>query len=294
MRAMELFAEVAAAVPAAGAIDFYPEPIERPRITVRTGARQPAARHRRSPTTEIRDLLAPLGIETEGAGDDFIAIAPTFRPDLEREIDIVEEVGRRVGLAEHPAHGAVEPGEDRRAHAARSASAARIADVLVGAGYDEAYTLPLLAPADLARAGFAHRRGRSRSRTRCAPRSRCCGPRCCPGCLRAVAFNAAHGTPDVVAVRTRLRVRAAGRRRDAAGRDGCTWPPCAPDGVRRAPARTGSRPSHAYDAVAVVEAIAEELRLARLATRSRGDAPGFHPVRTAAVVVDGTRVGCRR
>ncbi|HEV7525090.1 MAG TPA: phenylalanine--tRNA ligase subunit beta, partial [Acidimicrobiia bacterium] len=34
-RAMELFAQVAAAVPAAGAIDVYPHPIERARITVR-------------------------------------------------------------------------------------------------------------------------------------------------------------------------------------------------------------------------------------------------------------------
>ena len=38
----------------------------RPRITVRTDAGQPAARHRRSPTPRSRDLLAPLGIEVDG------------------------------------------------------------------------------------------------------------------------------------------------------------------------------------------------------------------------------------
>ena len=43
-------------------------------------------------------LLAPLGITCEAAGADAItAVAPTFRPDIEREIDLIEEVARRLG-----------------------------------------------------------------------------------------------------------------------------------------------------------------------------------------------------
>ena len=53
-----------------------------------------------------RTSLRPLEIEIEelgvGGGPEFVAIAPTFRPDLEREIDIVEEVARRVGFNEIP------------------------------------------------------------------------------------------------------------------------------------------------------------------------------------------------
>jgi len=47
---------------------------------------------------EMRDALAPLGIAIEPADqadyDVLGAIVPTFRPDLEREIDLVEEVAR--------------------------------------------------------------------------------------------------------------------------------------------------------------------------------------------------------
>ena len=46
MRAMELFAEVASAVPAAAAIDHYPEPIERAAHHCAHRARQSVARHR--------------------------------------------------------------------------------------------------------------------------------------------------------------------------------------------------------------------------------------------------------
>ena len=289
--AMELFAEVAAAVPAPGAIDFYPLPIEpaphhgahRARAT---GCSAPSAPRRRS-----RDLLVPLGIETEGTGDDFTAIAPTFRPDLEREIDIVEEVGRRVGLAEHPAHGAVEPREDRRARRASSRSAGAWPTCSSAPGYDEAYTLPLLAPADVTRAGFATDAVIEVENPLRAEES-LLRPRLLPGLLRAVAFNAAHGTPDVVAVRTRLRVRAAEGRRDPAGRTHAPRRGARRTGAARA-ARTGSRPSHRTT----------PSPWSRRSPRSCGSptgeleaaaAPGFHPVRTAAVVVDGVRAGCRR
>ncbi len=88
-RAMELLAQVAGAVPAPGAIDVYPRPIERERITVRTervnkllGTSLSAA--------DVAGYLTPLGISVQGAE----ASVPTFRPDLTREIDLVEEVAR--------------------------------------------------------------------------------------------------------------------------------------------------------------------------------------------------------
>ena len=194
VRAMELFAEVASAVPAAAAIDHYPEPIERARITVRT-ARVNQLLGTELPGSGIRDLLTPLGIATEGTGDDFVAVAPTFRPDLVREIDVVEEVGRRVGLQNivrsvpsNPEKiGLLTPAQrERRA----------IADVLVGAGYDEAYTLPLVAPADLTRAGFGTGSVIEVENPLRAEES-LLRPALLPGLLRALGFNAAHGTPDV-------------------------------------------------------------------------------------------------
>ncbi len=292
MRAMELFQEVAAAEPAAGAIDVYPVPVERPRITVRT-SRVNALLGTELPTGEIRALLTPLGIETEqvetegGSDDDFTAVAPTYRPDLEREIDIVEEVARRVGLQNiartvpsNPAKiGALTPAQrERRA----------IADVLVGAGYDEAFALPLLAPTDLTRAGCTVD-GVIEVENPLRAEESLLRPGLLPGLLRAAAFNAAHGTPSV-----------------ALFESGSVFAPAAPgetlptERVHVAVVRTGAirraphepdRVAVPADAVALVAAIAEELRLADWRLVATDDAPGFHPVRTAAVLVDDERAG---
>ena len=79
---------------------------------------------------------------------------PTWRPDVEREIDIVEEVARRIGL--HRIARTVPSNPDKIGALTAVQHARRlVSDVLVGAGYDEVFTLPLLAPHDLARAGVA-------------------------------------------------------------------------------------------------------------------------------------------
>ena len=64
-RAMELFAEVARAQPAPGVIDVYPQPAERPRITVRTPRVNMLLGTDLTPRA-VRDLLTPLGIEADG------------------------------------------------------------------------------------------------------------------------------------------------------------------------------------------------------------------------------------
>ena len=193
-RAMDLFAEVAGAQPAAGTIDEYPAPVARPRISVRS-ARVNALLGTELDATAMQALLTPLGVETEGTGADFVAVAPTFRPDVEREIDVVEEVARRVGLQNIPRTvpsnpaktGSLTPEQrERRA----------IADVLVGAGYDEAYTLPLLAPADLTRTG-TEGFGVVEVENPLRAEESILRPALLPGLLRAAAFNAAHGTSDV-------------------------------------------------------------------------------------------------
>ena len=102
-RVVELLTEVAAAPVGPPAIDEYPTPVERERIRVRP-ARVGAVLGLDLDGAQVRESLRPLGIEVEEIADSdpdadaFIAIAPTYRPDLVREIDIVEEVGRRIGL----------------------------------------------------------------------------------------------------------------------------------------------------------------------------------------------------
>jgi phenylalanyl-tRNA synthetase beta chain len=286
VRAMELFAEVASADIAAGALDLYPRPIEPPLIAVRT-TRVNKILGTALPASEVRDQLAPLGIPTEGDGDDFTAVAPTFRPDLEREIDIIEEVARRVGLQNiartvpsNPEKiGALTPGQRERRV---------LADVLVGAGYDEAYTLPLLAPADLARAEQPAARVVEVENPLRAEES-ILRPGLLAGLLRAAAFNNAHGTPDVALFE--LGTAFAPPAGDAVLPDESNRLGAVRSGqVRRAP-HEPDRPVAVADVVSVLEAIAEELRIVDWGLTATTDAPGFHPSRSAAIVADGRPVG---
>ena len=280
-RAMELFAEVASAVPAAGAIDFYPRPIERARINVRTErVNQLLGTALTAP--EIAAYLEPLGIEVAGGE----ATVPTFRPDLEREIDLVEEVARRVGLDEIartiPSNaekiGGLTPGQrDRRT----------VTDVLVGAGYDEVFTLPLLAPADLANVGSEPDDVIEVENPLRAEES-ILRPALMPGLLRAVAYNAAHGTPDVALFEsgTVFAVPRAGEPLPAEHRSLAF---ARSHESRRVP-HEPNRPVDVYDATAALTALVQELRIADFRLEAAG-APGFHPTRTARVLVDGNPVG---
>ena len=51
---------------------------------------------------EIGDLLRRLEIETVEDGGDLVATVPTFRPDLVREVDLIEEAGRIYGYDRFP------------------------------------------------------------------------------------------------------------------------------------------------------------------------------------------------
>jgi phenylalanyl-tRNA synthetase beta chain len=280
-RAMELFAEVAGAVPAAGAIDIYPRPIERARITVRT-ERVNRLLGTALSAPEIAAYLRPLGIEVEGSE----ATVPTFRPDLEREIDLVEEVARRVGLDQIartiPSNaekiGGLTPGQrDRRT----------VTDVLVGAGYDEVFTLPLLAPADLAAVG-SEPDGVIEVENPLRAEESILRPALLPGLLRAVAYNAAHGAPDVALFEsgTVFAAPGAGERLPAEHRSLAF---ARSHESRRAP-HEPNRAVDVYDATAALTALVQELRIADFRLEASG-APGFHPTRTARVLVDGSPVG---
>ncbi len=280
-RAMELFEQVAGSSREAGVIDEYPKPIERAHIEVRTD------RINRLLATsltdaEVESLLAPLGIELSGG----TATVPTWRPDVEREIDVVEEVARRVGLQRIRRTVPANP-EKIGSLTAQQRERRLVGDVLIGAGFDEAYTLPLLAVADLAKAGVPTGAVIEVQNPLRAEES-VLRPSLMPGVLRAVAHNAAHGNPDVALFELGrvFAPPAAGetlpveRLHLAATRSGRVLrTPYEPD-----------RDVTVHDLIAVVEALAQELRLADFSLVA-APAPGLHPVRAANIVVDGVAVG---
>ena len=281
VRAMELFALVAAAVPAAGAVDLYPQPIGRARITVRTERVNQLLGTALS-GDEIASYLTPLGIEIEGG----VAEVPTFRPDLEREIDLVEEVARRVGL-DQIARTVPSSPEKIGGLTARQRDLRTVSDVLVGAGYDEVYTLPLLAPGDLSNAGVRPGVVIEVENPLRAEES-ILRPALLPGLLRAVAYNAAHGEPDVSLFESGTAF-ALPHEGESLPRERRSLAFVRAHHARRAP-HEPDRPVDVYDATAALIALADELRIADLRLEA-ASVDGFHPSRAARVLVDGCRIG---
>ncbi|MGH9031251.1 MAG: phenylalanine--tRNA ligase subunit beta [Acidimicrobiia bacterium] len=285
-RAMELLAEVAAAAVAPEAVDAYPQPVTRPQIRVRT-SKVNRVLGTELADTDVLDALGPLGIDVDGSGDDLVAMPPTFRPDLEREIDLVEEVARRVGFAAI-GRTVARPADQVGGLTRRQRERRLLADILVGAGLSEAVTIPLVAPADLERAGAPLDRLVEAANPLRAEES-VLRTRLLPGLLGAAARNQARGLTD-------LALFEIGRVFLAASRRGALLPDepyhvaaVMTGAVRRRPVED-DRPVDAYDAVDVVGQLLDGVEVAdgRVDSATR---PGFHPGRAARVLVGGAEIG---
>lgn len=88
---------------------------------------------------EIARLLGQLEIVTEVDNEDLIATIPSFRSDLLREVDLIEEVGRMYGYDRFPSvppRGVLRLGRKDTVELYKD----RVRDVLVGLGMNEVIT----------------------------------------------------------------------------------------------------------------------------------------------------------
>jgi phenylalanyl-tRNA synthetase beta chain len=287
-RAMELLAEVAGAQVVDGVIDRYPAPIERPRISVRT-SRVNAILGTALERDAVQAFLAPLDIAIEsGTGEDstaFVARPPTNRPDLVREIDIVEEVGRCHGLNNIVRTVPTSPTVGRLTREQRERRL--VADVLVGAGLCEGFTLPLVAPADLAATGLPLD-GVVEVENPLRAEESVLRNALLPGLLAALGTNVARGNTDAALFEmgTVFGAPEPGTLLPVERDHVCV---AATGAVRDRPFGA-DRELEPADAVAWLEALADALRLADLRLLA-GGGPGFDPARSARVLVGGTDVG---
>jgi phenylalanyl-tRNA synthetase beta chain len=91
----------------------------------------------------VERILKSLGLEQLGSADHSITVRPpSWRSDLEREIDLIEEVARVYGYHHVPEDRAVPVTSASRGTRERVESAVR--SLLTGAGFDEAVTLSLV------------------------------------------------------------------------------------------------------------------------------------------------------
>jgi len=285
-RVMELLEHVASARVSPSVLDLNPAPFVRPRITLRTSKVNGVLGTKLS-DQEVLDALSPLGIDVSGSGDAIEAVPPSFRPDLDREIDLVEEVARRVGFDRI---GRTVPKADKQVGGLNRSQRERraVADTLVGAGCSEAITLALQSEDTLRALGWdgpivgtlnALRAEESALR-----------PLLFPGLLNALGTNFALGNRDVALFEI--------------GR--VFWEPPAGDllpvervhvaalmmgSIKRSPVEA-DRPVDVYDARDLWQTVADALELGEVTLEPAGPfPPAFHPTRTAIIRVDGEPVG---
>jgi phenylalanyl-tRNA synthetase beta chain len=101
-RAMALLVEIGAGQPAAGRTDVRPRAAT-PRTLALRSARLAEVLGTAAPAAEVDRILARLGFGPTRTASGWNATVPSFRVDVTREIDLIEEVGRHFGLDRIPA-----------------------------------------------------------------------------------------------------------------------------------------------------------------------------------------------
>ncbi len=281
--AASLIAELGAGAAATTAIDRIATPFEPRTIRLRPAR---ASRLLGTPVSgdESLRILESLGCRiTEHDESKIAAEAPSWRPDLRREVDLIEEVARVRGYDEIPtAVPRVHPSEAGTPGLLRTVDSLR--DAAVATGLYEAINYGFVSTADLQKARVpidAVVLANPLSEERAVMRTSLM-----PGLTAAAARARRHGaaearlfeiartfrpSEDVLPVEdTTLAIALAGQRRGWIG---------------------GAQPYDLYDGKGVVEAILDAV-LGRVPTLVLGEVPAFmHPKRSAVIVLQGQPVG---
>ncbi|HVL06377.1 MAG TPA: phenylalanine--tRNA ligase subunit beta [Acidimicrobiales bacterium] len=271
-RFCQLADQVAGATVAGPTVDVRADLPRPARVAVRTSRVNAILGTELSPG-EVSGYLQPIGFGCTPTGDgDFRVDIPSWRPDCEREIDVVEEVARHHGytsiartMPPITRAGGLSPYQrDRRL----------VREVLVGAGLSEAWATSFLAPEDLARAGLAP--DAVEVENPLAAEESILRPSLLPGLLRAVAANAGHRRPDVALFEIgHVFLQPF---------DG-EHLPAEPEHLAVSLAQRD-----ATDAVRIWNLLAAGLRLLDPSLQSAA-VPGLHPTRSAQALVSGQSVG---
>ncbi len=138
-RAAQLMAALGGGKILAGRLDEYPTPVSRPRITLRV-SRANAVLGTNFSLEKMAGILENLHLLTESHGKDALAVAaPSFRGDLCREEDLIEEIARIAGYEEIPVTLPI--GEVATARPGLEARLRREAEeLLVGQGFCQVVT----------------------------------------------------------------------------------------------------------------------------------------------------------
>lgn len=291
--AAALLAEVSGGVVCPGLVDVYLEPSTVPELTFRI-PRFCAMMGADIPRADIIDILERLDCEVVApAHAEAITVTPpTNRPDLEREIDLYEEVLRLWGMDQVPPTLPASPNRVGTLTEAQTLNRV-INRALTASGLNETTTYSFAEGTDLeklrmnpAGLGEAVELINPMNAEQAVMRQSII-----PGLLRSVAYNQAHGVDNIQLYETGVvfaahegskkpkeKQRVAGVMAGAMGDKAWNNNPAAFD---------------FFDGKGAVESLARELALPKLRFKALGaeEAPHLQPGRAAAVLSGGTELG---
>ncbi len=287
-RAAALIAELGGGEVAPGVVDVFPGPRTPHALTLRSH-RLDAILGVKIDAEEVVRILTALGCTVEAHADRFEVGVPSFRPDLEREIDLVEEVLRIWGMerveATLPAGpgrvGGLTPEQKWRERAVAT---------LRAAGLNETMTYAFADPGDLERCDMPLSEGELQVEllNPMSGEQAVLRRTLLPGLLRSVSFNQRRGTANVhlfeigttfVATEGRKQAK---ERAMVAGVLAGSWN----EPAWNAPAV----PLDFFDGKGVVETLVREFALDKFKIRP-AELPHLQPGRTAELVLRGDVVG---
>ena len=280
-RVVHLLEKLGAGTTRPGMIDVVPKPLARRQVGFRA-ARASAMLGTEVPPDRCRQILTGLGFETtETVPGEWKVAVPTWRGDVSREADLVEEVGRHHGLNEIQPTIPASFGVGRLG--AGQAEERVVRDILVGAGLTETITYAFVdrsgdAAADPVRLANPLADQQSVLRTSLVV----------PGLLEALETNVRQGRRDVALFEL--------------GRVFLPGEPLPREERRLAILLAGAaRPVHwseqardvdPFDARGQLELVFERLGLGPLVLDPEGPRPDIlHPGQSAAVVLGPERIG---
>ena len=286
-RAAALITELASGEVAPGVVDAYPAPAVARELELRID-RLAAIIGGEIASQEAAAILTRLGCEVSGS-DVLRVVVPPFRPDLEREIDLVEEVLRIFGMERVEStlpSGAGRLGELTREQRWRE----RIGATLRACGLNETMTYSFADAADTARLRDELGEGEVYCEllNPMSAEQAVLRRALLPGLLRSVSYNQRRGVSDIhlYEIGTTFKM-APGRKQPieraiVGGVLAGAW--------HRPAWNEPAEKLGFFDGKGVVETLARELGLKRFKMRAT-ESPFLQPGRAAEVLVGGEVVG---
>lgn len=285
-RAARLMRELAGGRVLKDVIDVYPKPIAPRRLTLRP-EKVNAVLGTELTAPAVAEMLHKIELKVTKAKP-FKVTVPTFRPDLEREIDLVEEVARLYGYG-RIASTLPRSGGRHGGLTAPQRATFTLRDILSAAGLREIVTYAFVDPKDVARLGMVGAETRLvRVVNPLSEEQSVLRPTLTAGLLKTCFYNKNYGCED-------LRLFELGRifkeRHDAPLPEETVMISAAMTGAVEADAWYGEpRLTDFFDAKGVIEAIMHGLRIAEWSLE-RAELPWLHPGKSANVVADQEIVG---